>query len=140
MKNILITLALITISAIYANAQKPEHLTETTFKQKVHDFDKNKTWKYMGKTPAIVDFYADWCGPCRYVSPFLEELATKYGKKLVVYKVNTDNNPRVAKAFNISGIPSFIFITAKGEHKMMVGAMEKADFEKQINEYLKVSR
>ena len=140
MKNIFLTLALMVFFTTFANAQKPEHLTEATFKQKVHDFDKNKSWKYMGKTPAIVDFYADWCGPCRYVAPFLEQLAGEYGTKIKVYKVNTDDNPRVASAFRITGIPSFLFINAQGEYKMMVGAMQKADFEKEINNYLKVSK
>jgi thioredoxin len=139
-KNFILTSFVVLLVSFYANAQKPEHLTEATFKQKVHNFDTNKTWKYLGKTPAIVDFYADWCGPCRYVAPFLEQIASEYGVKLKVYKVNTDNNPRVASAFNIRGIPAFLFITAKGEQKMMVGAMQKADFEKEIRDYLKVTK
>jgi thioredoxin 1 len=140
MKNIILILAIVLISGFYAVAQKPEHLTEVTFKQKVHNFDTNKKWKYLGNTPAIVDFYADWCGPCRFVAPFLEQLANEYGSKLIVYKVNTDDNPRVATAFNIRGIPAFLFIPANGEPKMMVGAMQKADFEKEINNFLKVSK
>jgi thioredoxin 1 len=140
MKNLLLTLAIVLISASYVSAQKPEHLNELTFKQKVHDFDKNASFKYKGTSPVIVDFYADWCGPCRRVAPFLEELAKEYGTKIKIYKVNTDENQRVASAFNITGIPAFLFITAKGEHKMMVGAMPKEDFEKEINNYLKVTK
>jgi len=140
MKNLILTFTIVMISVFFANAQKPEHLTEAAFKQKVHDFDKNKTWKYMGKTPAIVDFYADWCGPCRSVAPFLEELSKEYGTKIKVYKVNTDDNPRVASAFQITGIPTFLFINSKGEYKKMVGAMQKSGFEQQIKEYLKVTK
>jgi len=121
-------------------AQKPEHLDEAGFKAKVYDFDKSKTWKYEGSTPAIVDFYADWCGPCRYVAPFLEQLANEYGTKIKVYKVNTDNSPRVASAFGIRGIPTFLFIPAKGEPKKTVGAMDKSGFEKEIIEYMKVQK
>jgi len=128
------------VAAITLNAQKPEYLDETSFKEKVFDFEKNKAWKYEGNTAAIVDFYADWCGPCKYVAPFLEELASEYGTKIKVYKVNTDHNPRVASAFGITGIPTFLFITANGEKKKMVGAMQKSGFEKEINNYLKVSK
>jgi thioredoxin len=140
MKNVIITISIVLFSGIFAHAQKPEYLTEATFKQKVFDFDKNSKWKYEGKTAAIVDFYADWCGPCKRVAPILEQIASEYGIKLIVYKVNTDNNPRVASAFNITGIPSFLFIPASGDPKMMVGGMAKNDFEKEIIEYLKVNK
>jgi thioredoxin len=140
MKKITFLLVLILMFGLIAKAQKPEHLDESAFKTKVYDFDKNKSWKYEGNTPAIVDFYADWCGPCRYVAPFLEQLANEYGSKIKVYKVNTDNSPRVASAFGIRGIPTFLFIPAKGEPKKMVGAMEKAAFEKEIIEYMKVQK
>lgn len=140
MKKILLILSLAFLTGFCGFAQKPEYLDETGFKQKVYDFEKNTNWKYAGKTPAIVDFYADWCGPCRYVAPFLEQLASEYGTKIKVYKVNTDNNRKVASAFNITGIPAFLFIPASGEPKMMVGAMGKSDFEKEINDFLKVSK
>ena len=102
MKNLVVTLLIVLISGFYATAQKPEYLNESAFKQKVYDFDKSSNWKYLGNTPAIVDFYADWCGPCRYVAPILEQLASEYGVKLKVYKVNTDNNQRVANRHLIS--------------------------------------
>jgi thioredoxin len=139
-KSFIGTIAILLLTVVFANAQKPEFLTEATFKQKVHDFDKNQNWKYLGNTPAIVDFYADWCRPCRSISPILEELASEYGVKLKVYKVNTDNNQRVANAFNIRSIPSILFITASGEHKMIVGAGDKSDFENEIKNYLKVTK
>jgi len=128
------------IFGFLASAQKPVHLDEAGFKSKVYDFAKNKEWKYEGNIPVIVDFYADWCGPCRMVAPYLDQLANEYGSKIKIYKVNTDNSPQVANAFKITGIPTFLFITAKGEYKKMVGAMGKAGFEKEINEYLKVQK
>lgn len=140
MKKVTFLLGLMIFAGFSAFAQKPEHLDEAGFKSKVYDFDKNKTWKYEGTTPAIVDFYADWCGPCRYVAPFLEQLASEYGTKIKVYKVNTDNSPRVASAFGIKGIPTFLFIPAKGEPKKMVGAMEKSGFESEINGHMKVAK
>ncbi len=140
MKKITLLVGLLIIVGFTTLAQTPEHLDEAGFKSKVYDFDKNKSWKYEGNTPAIVDFYADWCGPCRYVAPFLEQLASEYGTKIIVYKVNTDNSPRVASAFGITGIPTFLFIPVKGEPKKMVGAMEKAGFENEINEYMKVKK
>ena len=126
MKKIVFFIVLLMTIGFSMNGQKPEHLDEAGFKEKVYDFDKNKNWKYEGTTPAIIDFYADWCGPCRYVAPFLEQLSADYGSKIKVYKVNTDDSPRVASAFGIRGIPTFLFIPVKGEPKKMVGAMEKA--------------
>jgi thioredoxin len=140
MRLLVISLSIFLFTGLAVNAQKPEYLDEAGFKQKVYDFEKNTNWNYAGKTPAIVDFYADWCGPCRYVAPFLEQLASEYGTKIKIYKVNTDNNPKVASAFKIRGIPAFLFIPASGEPKMMVGAMGKSDFEKEISEYLKVTK
>ena len=140
MKKLAILFSLLFVAGLSINAQKPEYLNEASFKQKVYDFENSKSWKYEGNTPAIVDFYADWCGPCKYVAPFLEELAKEYGTKIKIYKVNTDNNRNVARAFGISGIPTFLFITADGKKKKMVGAMAKSGFEKEINEYLSLSK
>jgi thioredoxin 1 len=140
MKKTIILFSLVLFAGLYATAQKPIHLDETSFKQQVYDFEKNKDWKYNGKTAAIVDFYADWCGPCKYVAPFLDELAKEYGTKIKIFKVNTDHNRSVARAFKISGIPTFLFITADGEMKKKVGAMAKSGFEQEINSYLKLTK
>lgn len=140
MKRNIILLGLFFCTSIIVNAQKPEYLNENTFKQKVYDYENERQWKYRGDKPAIVDFYADWCGPCKYVAPFLDELAAEYGSKIKIYKVNTDYNAGVSRAFGISGIPTFLFITANGEKKKIVGAMAKAGFEKEIKEYLKLSK
>ena len=123
---------------ISANAQKVIHISEKTFKEKVFNYEKEATWKYKGNKPAIVDFYADWCGPCKRVAPILEKLAKKYGKKIVIYKVNTDHNKNVAGYFGIRSIPSFLFIPMKGKPSMASGSMPKSDFEKAIKEVLKV--
>ena len=78
-----------------------EHLTKETFKEKVFNFDLYKEWKYQGSTPCMIDFYADWCGPCKMVAPVLEELQKEYGDKLVIYKVNTENERELSAIFGI---------------------------------------
>ncbi len=125
---------------IAANAQKPIYLNESTFKEKVFDYEKNKEWKFEGDKPVIVDFYADWCGPCKRVAPTLEELAKEYDGKLIIYKVNTDKNPNVSRAFGISGIPAFLFVPKNGTPQMASGALPKETFVRAITEVLKVSK
>jgi thioredoxin len=88
----------------------PEHLTKETFKDKVFDFENNSEWKYEGDLPAIIDFYADWCGPCKMVEPVLEELAEEYDGKMHIYKIDTDAEQELAAAFGIQSIPSMLFI------------------------------
>jgi thioredoxin len=116
----------------------PEHLTTAEFKQKVFDFEKSSEWKYAGELPCIVDFYADWCGPCRMVAPVLEELSKEYEGKLEVYKVNTDEEPDVAQAFGIQSIPSLLFVPAVGQPRMSVGALPRKEIERVIGEVLAV--
>ncbi len=140
MRKLSIIAALVFAISIGAKAQHVEHLNAQTFKEKVFNYEKNKKWKYEGNMPAIVDFYADWCGPCRYVSPFLDELAKEYAGKIKIYKVNTDDNSVVKRAFKIRGIPAFLFITADGKMKKRVGAMPKWEFEREINRYMKVRK
>ena len=113
-------------------------LTTEDFKQKVFDYTANKEWKYEGKLPAIVDFYADWCGPCKMVSPILEELSKQYEGKLAIYKVDTDAENEVAAVFNIRSIPTFLFIPVDGEPMMQPGALPKHVFEQVIEEHLVV--
>ena len=114
----------------------PEHLTSASFKQKVFDYEKNKEWKYEGDLPCIVDFYADWCGPCKRVSPILEDLSKEYAGKIRVYKVNTDQERELSSAFQIQSIPSLLFVPKSGQPQMSMGAMGKEDFVKAINEVL----
>lgn len=117
-----------------------EHLTADTFKQKVFDYEKNSGWKYAGERPAIVDFYADWCGPCKMVAPILEQLSKDYAGKIDVYKVNTDQEQELAGAFQIMSIPSLLFIPKEGKPSMTQGAMTKAGFDKAIKEILLTGR
>jgi thioredoxin len=118
------------------NGVKPIHLTAATFKEKVFNYDKNKDWKYEGDKPCIVDFYADWCKPCKMVAPILEELSSEYEGKIIIYKVNTDEEQELAGVFGIQSIPSLLFVPSSGQPKMMTGAMPKDSFVKNINEYL----
>ena len=138
MKKIALVFGLLVMVGFSALAQKPEHLDEAGFKAKVYDFDKSKTWKYEGNTPAIVDFYADWCGPCRYVAPFLEQLANEYGTKIKVYKVNTDKEQQLSASLGIQNLPTIIFIPQNGQPQTSMGAIPKETLVKAINDVLLV--
>jgi len=117
-------------------SNKPEHLTAKTFKEKVFNYDTNKDWKYEGSTPCIVDFYADWCKPCKILSPILEEIAAEYGDRLIVYKVNTDEEQELSSAFGITSIPSLLFVPGEGKPQMTTGALPKEELIKIINQFL----
>ena len=93
-------------------------------------------FKYLGNKPAIVDFYADWCGPCRAIAPALESLAAEYAGKIVIYKVNIDNCPELATAFGIRSIPAVMYVPMKGEPQMTLGSRDKAKFVQEIKTYL----
>ncbi|NCD41981.1 MAG: thioredoxin [Bacteroidia bacterium] len=116
-----------------------EHLTKTTFKEKVFDFETNKEWKYNGTSPAIIDFYADWCQPCKMVAPILEELQKEYGDKLVIYKIDTEAEQELAGLFGIRSIPSLLFIPVDGQPQMAAGALPKDTFKQVIGEVLNVN-
>lgn len=116
---------------------KPTELTVTEFKKKVMDFEKNPDkWVFEGDKPAIIDFYATWCGPCKATAPILEELAGDYEGKLDVYKVDVDQQQELAALFGIRSIPSLLFIPKEGKPQMQVGALNKAQFEQIIKETL----
>jgi len=117
-----------------------EHLTKETFKQKVFNFDLNKEWKYEGSTPCMIDFYADWCGPCKMVAPLLEELQKEYGSNLVIYKVNTEDERELSAMFGIQSIPSLLFVPVNGQPQMAMGALPKSTFEKAIEDVLNVQK
>lgn len=118
---------------------KPEHLNLETFKEKIFNFEKNAEWNYKGDFPAIIDFYADWCAPCRQVAPIIEELAKEYDGKVNIYKIDTDAEQQLAGMFGISSIPSILFIPENGQPQMITGALPKAEFVKMINDVLKVN-
>ncbi len=113
-----------------------ENLTKETFKQKVFDYEKNKEWKFAGERPAIVDFYADWCGPCKAVAPVLADLAAQYDGKVDIYKVNTDQEQELAQVFGIRSIPSILFIPMEDKPQMAMGALPKSAFVDTIENLL----
>ena len=115
-----------------------EHLTVDTFKEKVFNFDENKEWKFEGEKPCLIDFYADWCGPCKMVAPILEELSEEYDGKLDIYKVNTEEQKELSAIFGIQSIPSLLFVPKDGQPQMAMGALPKDTLEKAFKDVLKV--
>lgn len=113
-----------------------EHLTKETFQQKVFDFEKNKSWTFAGELPCVVDFYADWCGPCKMVAPVLEELSKEYAGKVNFYKVDTEDQQELASIFGIRSIPSILFCPREGKPQMAMGAMPKDAFVEAIDQVL----
>lgn len=111
-------------------------LTTEVFQEKVFNYTTEQEWKYLGTQPAIIDFYADWCGPCKMVAPVLEELAKEYDGKLVIYKVDTEKETELAEIFGIQSIPTFLFIPVEGQPIMQPGALPKAVFKRVIEENL----
>ena len=113
-----------------------EHLTKETFLKKIFDYENNKDWKFVGELPSIIDFYADWCQPCKVVSPILEELSKEYEGKVNIYKVNTEAETELAAAFGIRSIPSLLFIPKEGQPQMAQGALPKENLKEAIQEVL----
>jgi len=113
-----------------------EHLTKKDFKEKIFDYEKEKSWKYNGELPCIIDFYADWCGPCKMVSPILDELSKEYKGKIKIYKINTETEQELASAFDIMSIPTILFIAPGKEPRGIKGALPKSKFEELIKEWL----
>ena len=115
-----------------------EHLTTETFKQKVFNYETNKEWKFEGDKPCVIDFYADWCSPCKMVAPIMEELGQEFDGKLNIYKVDTEDQQEIASVFGIRSIPSILFIPKEGQPQMSAGAMPKESFVKAFDEILGV--
>src|ERR1035437_5906109 len=146
--SILVTIILLSIFSIteafqvLADEGEVIKINTEQFKSMIMDYEKNpKVWKYEGKLPCVVDFYADWCGPCRLASPALEELAKKYKGKIIVYKVNTDHERELSTVFGISGIPAFLWVPQTGNPTMTSGVARSPEdiiiqFEKMINDVL----
>jgi len=119
-----------------SDSNSSEKLTKALFVQKVWDFTKSPNdWKYLGSKPAIIDFYADWCGPCKIAGPILEQIGIEYADKIQVYKINTDQERELAQVFGITGIPAFLYIPASGKPVMMSGiGRSKEDTKKMFIE------
>jgi thioredoxin 1 len=116
-----------------------EHLTKETFLTKVFNYELNQEWKFEGELPCLIDFYADWCGPCKMVAPILEELAKEFDGKINIYKVNTEEQQELAGAFGIQSIPSLLFCPKDGKPQMAMGALPKQAMTDAINEVLLAS-
>jgi thioredoxin 1 len=144
---LLISVALIVVM-VHCNAGDPRtepkagttgtviHLTDQTFKQKVFNYELNKEWKYEGNKPAIVDFYASWCGPCRQLSPVMEEIAKEYDGKVIIYKVDTDAEQLLSQNMGIQSLPTLLFIPVNGKPQVAMGALPKESLVKAIHEVL----
>ena len=117
-----------------------EHLTKETFLDKVFNYETNKEWKFQGDKPALIDFYADWCGPCKMVAPILEELSEEYKDQINIYKINTEVEQELAAAFGIQSIPSLLFIPLNDKPQMAMGALPKPQLEQAIKDVLGVSK
>lgn len=116
---------------------KVVQMNKAMFLERVFNYEKNPdTWVYEGNKPAIIDFYADWCGPCKKIAPIMAQLAEEYKDQIVIYKVDTDKERELAQVFQIRSIPSILFIPAEGQPQMIMGALPKAEFEKMIKEVL----
>lgn len=112
-------------------------MNKSLFIKDVFDFEKSASdWNYKGTRPAIIDLYADWCGPCRKTAPIMKELAKEYAGKIVIYKVDVDKEKELAALFNATSIPLFVFIPMKGEPQLFRGAADKATYKKAIDEFL----
>ena len=152
MKKVLLMVALVMVSVIvYAFNDREENnqgkkevtgngevivMDKAMFIKDIFDFEKSKEWKYKGTKPAIIDLYADWCGPCRQTAPIMKELANEYAGKIIIYKLNVYKQKEFAAIFNATRIPLFVFIPMKGEPQLFRGAADKATYKKAIDEFL----
>ncbi|MCU7490740.1 MAG: thioredoxin [Bacteroidota bacterium] len=116
-----------------------EHLTKETFLNKVFDYEKSREWTYAGELPCLIDFYADWCGPCKMVAPILEELAKEYEGKINIYKIDTEAEQELSAVFGIRSIPSLLFCPKGDKPQMAQGALPKDVLKDAIEKVLLTS-
>lgn len=139
MKKLLLTLALVA-TTLLGYAQDVVVMNKAMFIDKVFDYQNEKEWKYKGDKPAIIDLYADWCGPCRKVAPIMKELAKEYEGKITIYKVNVDKEKELAALFNAISIPLFVLIPMDEKPQLFSGAADKATYKKAIDDFLLKSK
>lgn len=119
------------------NQSEVQVLTKAGFLDKVYNYEKNSDkWVYEGSLPCIIDFYADWCGPCKMVAPILKDLASEYKGQVIVYKINVDQEKELASVFGVRSIPAFLFIPAEGDPQSAMGAQSRSFFEGVIKDFL----
>jgi thioredoxin len=148
-KGIFITALVTSLFLSNCNAGNPSHedkkstsneavvqLSNEGFKKMIFNYEVNKEWKYEGTKPVIIDFYADWCPPCRQLSPLVEEIAKEYEGKIVVYKVNTDKEKALAQSLGITSLPTLLYISVKGKPQITLGLIPKEQIVKTIKEIL----
>ena len=115
-----------------------EFLTKETFKEKVFNYEVNKEWKFEGTKPVLIDFYADWCGPCKMLSPIIEELALEYKGVIDIYKIDTEAEQELASVFGIQSIPSLLFVPVEGIPTMAAGALPKETLKEAFKDIFKI--
>ncbi len=113
-----------------------KHLNKADFLKKVSNYEESKEWSFLGDKPALIDFYASWCGPCKALSPILEELSDEYDGKVDIYKVNVDDEFELSSAFGIRSVPTLIFVPMQGQPKMSTGGMPKSKLKELIDNLL----
>jgi thioredoxin len=126
-------------SASVSSTGVVQQLTSGEFRQVIYNYDTNPEWKFEGTMPVIIDFYADWCPPCRQLSPLVEEIAKEYNGKIVVYKVDTDKEKELAQKLGITSLPTLLYIPAKGKPQVTLGYIPKESIVKTINEVLSIT-
>lgn len=137
MKKLFAIFALVALFAVSALAEgNVPYINKADFDKKVANSTALKPWKYLGNKPAIIDFTASWCPPCKKLAPVLDELAGKFSKDIVVYKVDVDDQPELAKAFGVQTIPTLLFIPMSGEPQRSVGFVPLDELEKRVNTVL----
>lgn len=134
------TIALLLLFSLSSIAQTGKNveiidLTAAQFKQKVWNFDKNKEFNRIGKLPLILDFHATWCPPCKKLAPHLQEIQNKYNGKLIVYKIDVDKEPELARLFNIKAMPTIVFVNSKNSYISELGYRDLNEFEKLVKSH-----